>query len=567
MMLRLRGTQLATLACAFGGLLLPCAEAQARTEKLVTVPAGQQRNQLGVVDTPNAGCRGPEAIAFKSDSEFLVLDSVNGRLSQGRLGAGVRTMMPIPEARYLKDMLLVGDGVVVLDAGAGSVVRMTGAGDVAARLSIAKGIVDGGSARLAATGAQEVVVQPTGRQAQVLRFKDQGADLRTTPAGVTQPDYEFTKTADNAGKLLLRGTPAPSLPKELGIETKNILAHASVAGSDAQGRTYVWVEEIVDRGTLSGPTTLLRYSKEGRIDGTSEVPVADYDCLPNRPIAVSPKGRVLFLGVGRGRPIDILEIKLDNPSPAPERRGDAAKAEPELGKADLEMLRYIERLNGDAAAVPLDARIAPIERSEVLVRARAARDLKWTVSAGNYERAGMPSQCNPQSRIWLRPAYLTGMRAKSVTGIPYRWGGYHKELADWSKQQEAGALAGNVCTCRTGNYCIVSGAIGLDCSGFVSYSWRTAYHTTASLSAIADKVRFDELKPGDALNHAGSHVRLVEEVKDGPGGIVVNVIESALSCVCASETGESGTGCVCSATYTPAQLRRYAPIRFKGIRD
>ena len=58
---------------------------------------------------------------------------------------------------------------------------------------------------------------------------------------------------------------------------------------------------------------------------------------------------------------------------------------------------------------------------------------------------------------------------KLVSGVPYRWGGYFKELTTFTTRQEAGDLTGSICTCRSKslNYCVMSDPepVGLDCSG------------------------------------------------------------------------------------------------------
>ena len=51
---------------------------------------------------------------------------------------------------------------------------------------------------------------------------------------------------------------------------------------------------------------------------------------------------------------------------------------------------------------------------------------------------------------------------------------------------------------------------GVDCSGFVlrSWGWRGARHTTSSLANVTTAIALEDLRPGDILNDAGSHVRL-----------------------------------------------------------
>jgi hypothetical protein len=120
-----------------------------------------------------------------------------------------------------------------------------------------------------------------------------------------------------------------------------------------------------------------------------------------------------------------------------------------------------------------------------------------------------------------------------------------------------GALAGNICTCRQRRhgYCLVADAAGVDCSGFVSLVWEIAYHSTSYLHEVTRTIAFEELERGDALNKAGSHVRLFVGFEDD-AKTRIRIIESAIDC-----------GGVCESVISVARLDGYVPIRLNTIVD
>jgi len=563
----MRSASLLGTSCVASGVLLGALaqppEASAAVERLTTIEVGSAGDQLGVDATPNTECRGPEAITFISASEYAILDTLNARIARGRVGQGVSATSSFTGVGYARDFLLSRGGPVVFDSMSRSVVLLGQSGAVEARLPVPPDVPLGGAARLAFSGNRELLLSTPGQQPVELGAPVGAPSIERLSGTAAMPDmtYEFRKTAENRAVLRLSGSPMPDLPTELRVESSLTIANAQVVSRDQEGRTYVLLEELSGGMGFEGPTRLLRYGRDGVLTGTVEVPVADYDCTPNRPIAVAPDGRVLFLGIRISQPVEILELRFEAPGTAPTAPGrqGARSGNVELLTADERMMRFLEEMNGGNGVEPLSARTKPITRARVLERAREARDLRWTVSAANYARPGLPSSCRPAiGEHWKRSPVLEGRIGQEVTAGPYRWGGFHPEVAHFRQRQKEGALASDVCTCRNEEYgyCVIDDAIGFDCSGFVSYSWGSSYHTTSGLSRISDEIGLADLRPGDAVNRAGRHVRLVTEVQRGERGIVIRVIESAVSC-----------GRICDAEYTPGDLRHYRPIRFRGVQN
>ncbi|MBN1902245.1 fibronectin type III domain-containing protein, partial [Candidatus Sumerlaeota bacterium] len=93
------------------------------------------------------------------------------------------------------------------------------------------------------------------------------------------------------------------------------------------------------------------------------------------------------------------------------------------------------------------------------------------------------------------------------TGVKYCWGG-----ETTTKQYLDGLIipltAGNKNTGGGSSYGQCS--VGDDCSGFVSNAWTSPRYATSGFPGISDDIEWDDLRAGDALNNAGSHIRLYD---------------------------------------------------------
>lgn len=94
-----------------------------------------------------------------------------------------------------------------------------------------------------------------------------------------------------------------------------------------------------------------------------------------------------------------------------------------------------------------------------------------------------------------------------------------------------------------------------DCSGYVSMAWglRRSY-TTSDIHLVSHQITWDDLKPGDALNDAGSHVALFVKWADAARTKMI-VVE---------QEGGIGTNQDTWTRSTAAQ-QGYVPIRYNNI--
>jgi hypothetical protein len=215
----------------------------------------------------------------------------------------------------------------------------------------------------------------------------------------------------------------------------------------------------------------------------------------------------------------------------------------------------------NAPAFEIATRLPPIKRDIILQDARAFLTVNWTMQRENFSQSSVENECVPEhGKFWARPRGFTeAMIGTTIGPMPYRWGG--DDTPDsFRVRAQLGALAGDICTCRSAshNYCLVGASAGVDCSGFVSRAWGIEKRGTSGLLDVSDNVAsIDELKPGDAFNWPGRHVRLL--VAPAPGAATAfTVLESSTRQDCEG---------VCERTYRPSELSGYQLIRYRGVTD
>jgi len=188
------------------------------------------------------------------------------------------------------------------------------------------------------------------------------------------------------------------------------------------------------------------------------------------------------------------------------------------------------------------ARLPRATRAEVVARARTLAGHTWVCGASNVH-----ASCSRKYISDWKPG-------QKITGIPYRWGGI--DGPDEFNRKLANGLAAGAHS----RYGVLSCAAGIDCSGFVSLCWGlspTAHaYSTSTLRQIAGKPKynwFTDMKAGDVLDKAGSHVVLFTGYN--PDG-TINVCEAS----------GSKARVVCGRA-TWSRFKNYIPLQYKGVDD
>jgi hypothetical protein len=332
---------------------------------------------------------------------------------------------------------------------------------------------------------------------------------------------------------------------------------------------------------------------DGKMAAGAQVPLNESESVPENFTGVLADGRPFYLQTKQDKTVPIV-LELDSAfaekakanGPLIDQLKRESTPDRPTGKSGERVKKGLKKLaerafpsraqskEGDEAGFQAAVRAAtgddadraaraaapvPVSRADVTKCAEEFRDLQWTVTPGSYQRAGVPNECSPQGSYWRRPHYINGKSGQQVKGVPYCWGCSHS-LAQFQEYVKTEArLAGHSCTCRDGHYCVRRDATGVDCSGFVSQCWKASYHTTSSMSEIANAIDKTNLKPGDAFNRAGSHIRLFMSLVETDTGPRYRVIEAA--------NGEGRIGRVIEEKYTASQLSGYKAIRYKKIVD
>ncbi|MCK4545716.1 SH3 domain-containing protein [candidate division WOR-3 bacterium] len=156
----------------------------------------------------------------------------------------------------------------------------------------------------------------------------------------------------------------------------------------------------------------------------------------------------------------------------------------------------------------------PITRTEVLNIADAYVTHQFYASSSNLTYGIITDPYGVQVRT---PDWVV---VGNNTSIPYRWGGF-SSLNQFDDGLLADKYAGDIATSGVSVF-----AVGVDCSGFVSRCWdRSSKYGTSTLPNISTQLSsVNDLRRGDILNNASSHVRLV--VEDNPDG-TVNTCEAS----------------------------------------
>jgi hypothetical protein len=302
-------------------------------------------------------------------------------------------------------------------------------------------------------------------------------------------------------------------------------------GPGSGDNRYLVTEEITGvKPALQVRVFVQRFDRTGRLTGVVHVPLDGMDVVPRDFIAVTGEGIARVL-VPTDSGVKINEIEFATPPKAGRRPNDNELKG--LGRL-LRTTPVDSNVAGDkkamfrdeAPTLEITVPTPPITRDAVLQNARAYLAVNWVMARENFEKPGVENSCEPtQAKFWMRPRRFTeAMIGTTIGPMPYRWGG-DDTPATYRLRIEWAALAGSICTCRdaTLNYCLFPDSAGVDCSGFVSRAWGIDKRGTSGLLDVAhDVTSVGELKPGDAFNWPGRHIRLV--VGAAPGAAVAYLV-------------------------------------------
>jgi hypothetical protein len=513
-------------------------------------------------------------------------------------GAAIAPSLQTP-GRSAAGVVTVGNRIVLIDdAGAAKqllICEMEGSGFVLKeRIELP---ADVAVEKIEAEGSTITLTTADGQ-----RIEKKIAAPPTGPAEAVPPEgYRFSASRKAEKKFVLkvapsaspgaRMAPGPAIEIELSpiVPGAQIYTRKILNVDPSRNAVTVFWDEVGAYGTRAFIATFA----DGRMTSGAQIPLNEIETIPENFAGVLADGRAYYLLTKEGKTVPVIleldagfaekakangplieQFKRERVPDQPERRGEKLKEGIKKLAERAMPSRAAPPAADDEAAFQAAVRAAveepgpagraaapppPVKRVEVTKCAEEYRDLTWTVTPASYEKPSVANECSPQSLYWRRPHYLNGKSGKEVKGVPYCWGCSHSldKFLNYVKTGER--LAGQSCTCRTGHYCVRNDATGVDCSGFVSQCWKAVYHTTSSMGEISTVISKADLKPGDALNRAGNHIRLFMNLVETDTGPRFRMIEAT--------NAEGRIGRVIEATYTASELSTYKAIRYKRIVD
>jgi hypothetical protein len=516
------------------------------------LPVGSGKSQIGLVMALNEECRGPATISAASDAKLAILDRVNNKVVV--IGGPAVEDVPLP-TNFIEptDFVATERGYLVVGA-LGEAIFVNPAGAVLAR---SKSDYDptSGSPRLVSFITGKFALENLSGKQSPISIDQSTTGLLVSPGLALASDY--TKTSVSAGEILLQSKAVDGSLSSITVTSKVRIANARPIWVKNGDGALIAVQESQKYPQESAFVRLVNIDARGHPTTEAYIGQESFACDTVRPYTRLTDGTVVLL---KFRDLNGLSLEVVKFLPVGTATPVIASQETEVAliASELSESHQLEVANGTSDASNIS--MASISVASILERARKALDLQWFLTPSAYSQPDIENRCEPPTHIWTRPRQLDGKVSMTITGVPYDWGGYISDLNVFISKLNSDFLAGNVCTCRSGN-CVQKRAIGMDCSGFVSYAWRIGnYFTTSNLPnpGISTTISWSDLSPGDIVNKRANHVRLVESVVHSPNGDIVTAIESTTAPSC---------GGVCRRSYSFSQLEAqgYRPYRRVGL--
>lgn len=530
------------------------ARAAVSVQQVALLPWGTGDNAAGF-QTGADVVLGPAALAAAPDGTLLLLDRVNLAVKRVDPATGAVTVaLRLPDRLFFDLICDAGGTIYLLHIDRGVLAyapdgAWLGENPLASALPAANGLGE--------TGGTIFVTTPSGwrypvyRDGAALTAAEQLAGaVEGVPVTGAVAAASFTAAVDGRSRGIIRAHAAGGVVmRETFIPFAGDLLTFVLLAARENGEAIVSVEQA-DAGAAGGVNRrLVHYGSDGSVRDALAVPPV-YFAASEREFRVLPDGTVYHLLLAPAGAV-ILRLHFSNDADFPVNRDLASDYPPELTAPyhyNEHLLREpVAPVGSRSIARPTTAS-ASVTRSEALVIAEAYRDLTWTAQAGNISADTVVVGDGHIIRTpdWVAPA--GGAR----TSVPYKWGGF-TSLDSFAAQQLANKYTGSDYTSDVSwsdNYCV-----GVDCSGFVSRCWRrSAKEGTTTLPTISNTLAsFDDLKTGDIVNLAGSHVRLFWKKEENGTYTMIEAMGTYWR--------------VMTRNYTAAALAAYTPLRYKNMTE
>lgn len=264
-----------------------------------------------------------------------------------------------------------------------------------------------------------------------------------------------------------------------------------ILGANADGSFYVVVDDVTDDTIIQDDQTVRHYAEDGTLLGIARVPLRERATYVPNSLALGPDGAVYML-MTRPDTVEIQRVTFvaELPPLPPITSGETGStpSATEMGDA-----------SDPAAAAP------NCQPRDTMI----ALGFKYRDNRCNLSNKNINGSCPGR----VRPHYLDHGPGE-YGSVAYDWGGFDT-VEQYNTFMAQGFQAGDMPTSR--NDPPTQCSKGVDCSGFVSRCWGLKEKKgTSNIKDVSFAIKRSQLKPGDILNLAGSHVTLFHH-SDGEG--------------------------------------------------
>jgi hypothetical protein len=432
-----------------------------------SIPVGPEGISYANTDTEETEPWGPSALRLGPDGSFLVVDTVSNRILRfDRQGNRLQTIA-VNDAVGVTDVVLDESTIHALDESAvtPTIFRLSREGELQGSETLAAAVLREGLSGITKALSGEVLVELHGGTSTRRLTGGEGFEraLRGSRFSVNITNETQPQDRSRASISLPRGVAA--------IYVDNTLGGVDVVSVDNSGNVYVLVEEVTSAPEILVDQTIRRFRPDGTLTGVARVPMNSYTDVQHN-VAVSPNGEVYALVTKRDR-ADILRLEFSTQLP------------PVLPNMSSRLL---------ASGPPL-----PCTRTREQMATTAETFINNRV---NLSLTNLNGACSGRTK----PRYL-GSTAGEYKSVAYDWGGWDA-VAVYNQHMANGRVAGDI-----NSNAVESCSHGVDCSGFVTVCWGITdrKYGTSTLPSISDVIDGADLRRGDILNKAGSHVVMFDK--------------------------------------------------------
>lgn len=301
-------------------------------------------------------------------------------------------------------------------------------------------------------------------------------------------------TADGATRNVTVGN------RSVPVAGTNGLLGLRLLGANADESFFVVAEEMLPGEMIEVDQTVRHYAADGTLLESARVPLREAAMhVPNN-LALGPDGAVYLLQPRT----DVVEIQrlrfVPELAPLTPRatatRADVPVADTAFARDTLASEPGFAREESATRATRGADDAGCRSRDAMIELAFRYRDNKCRLTDANIN-----GQCSGR----VRPHYIDHGAAE-YGSVAYDWGGFDT-VEDYNAFMAQGKQAGDMPTSISDPPTPCSK--GVDCSGFVSRCWGlTTKQSTSTIHTVSFKIDLRDLRPGDILNMAGSHVTL-----------------------------------------------------------